>query len=124
MSQASWQDSPYRFSRLFRTPSSEVYFIWRGEERLGQVDVHCNETLRIAMLTLVLQAEMEREDIEELLETVEEEILASHLSEFERERLEVRVYRGQEVLAMEGGMEEEEEWSWEEWEEDEEEDEP
>lgn len=85
----------YRLSRVVRTPSSEIYVIWCGEERVGQVDVHyAGDTIHA---TLILERDLEMELEEMLLELLDRDVITSYLPKFDRDDLVVYVFRGEQV---------------------------
>jgi hypothetical protein len=105
----------FRVSRLVRTASSEIYVIWQGEARVGQVHLHyAHDTIHAALL---LEMDLTVTEEEELLEVVDEDIVSSYLPSFEREDLLVTMFRAEEISSfsyasndMEGlGPEDEEE---------------
>ncbi len=85
----------FRLVRLLRTLSSEVYLIWRGEQRLGQVDLHYADSSIQA--DLFLEAPLEEEEREELFRQLDEDVVSSYLPSFEREQFLITVFRGEEV---------------------------
>jgi hypothetical protein len=92
-----------RFSRVVRTPSSEVYLIWRDTTRLGQVDVHYSDDTIYA--TLIIEVELERDEEDKIVAAIDEEIVSSYLPSFDREGLIVTVFRGEEVRSYSDGSE-------------------
>jgi hypothetical protein len=90
-----------RFSRVVRTESSEVFLIWRGKVRLGQVDIHYSGDTIYA--TLVLEAELTREEEDGIVTAIDDEIVSSYLPSFDRESLIVTVFRGEEVRSYSDG---------------------
>ena len=87
----------FKIVRLVRTPSSEVYLIWDGDDRLGQVDLHYAEELVHA--TVILEEPLAREEVEELIQQLDEEVVSSYLPDFEREDFLVNVFVGEEILS-------------------------
>ena len=85
----------FRLVRLLRTLSSEVYLIWRGEQRLGQVDLHYADSSIQA--DLFLEAPLEEEEREQLFRQLDEDVVSSYLPSFEREQFLITVFRGEEV---------------------------
>ncbi len=81
--------------RVVRTDTSEVYVIWQEDTRLGQVDIHYGYDLIHA--TLVLEKDLTTEQQGELVDQLDEEIVSSHLPQFERENFLVTVFRGTEL---------------------------
>ena len=85
----------FRFMRLIRTNDSEIYVIWEGEERVGQLDVHyVRETIHA---TLILEASLSVVSEKELLEQIDQDLISSYLPIFERENLLITIYRGEEI---------------------------
>jgi hypothetical protein len=85
----------FRMMRLVRTNASEVYVIWEGEERVGQIDIHyARETIHA---TLILETDLTITSEKELLEQIDQDIVSSYLPIFERDNLLVTIYRGDEI---------------------------
>lgn len=85
----------FRFVRLLRTLSSEVYLIWRGAQRVGQVDLHYGDTSIQA--DLFLEGPMEEQGRDQLLRQLDEDVVSSYLPSFEQDQFIVNVFVGQEV---------------------------
>jgi hypothetical protein len=82
-------------SRLVRTVSSEIYMIWEGDKRVGQVHLHfAHYTIHV---TLMLEVDISLSEEEDLLAQIDEDIVSSYLPSFEREEMLVTVFRGEEV---------------------------
>lgn len=85
----------FKVSRLVRTASSEIYVIWQGETRVGQVHLHyAHDTIHAALL---LESDLTVTEEEELLEVIDEDIVSSYLPSFEREDLLVTMFRAEEI---------------------------
>ncbi|MDP3061677.1 MAG: hypothetical protein Q8O40_00480, partial [Chloroflexota bacterium] len=63
----------YKFERECRTPYSEVYAIMRDGEEAGRVDIHYTPT--VVHATLCIGDRLTTEDIEDLIETIDEEVV-------------------------------------------------
>ena len=88
----------FKLSRLVRTVSSEIYVIWEGEKRVGQLHLHfAHYTVHV---TLMLETDLSLSQEEELLAIVDEDIVSSYLPSFEREEMLVTVFRGEEISAF------------------------
>ena len=88
----------FKLSRLVRTVSSEIFVIWDKETRVGQLHLHyAHDTIHAALLLEVDLAVTEEED---LLETIDEDIVSSYLPSFEREDLLVTVFRAEEISSF------------------------
>jgi hypothetical protein len=88
-------DARFRFTRLVRTPSSEIHLIWEEGKRVGQLDLHfANETIHA---TLILEADLSVTSEEELLSQIDEDIVTSYLPNFDRNDFLVTVFRGDEI---------------------------
>ena len=103
----------FNLSRLVRTVSSEIYVIWEGEKRIGQLHLHfAHYTIHLA---LILEVDISLSEEEDLLAQVDEDIVSSYLPSFEREDMLVTVFRGEEISSFSyspsglGEIEEEEE---------------
>jgi hypothetical protein len=85
----------FRLSRLVRTESSEIYLIWDGERRAGQVDVHfARDTIHA---TVIFETDVNVTDEEEIMGQIDDDIASSYLPRFEREDFVAHVFRGEEV---------------------------
>jgi nicotinamide riboside kinase len=82
-----------RFDRHFRTPYSEGYHVFRGENRLATVDLHFTSTT--VHCTLILEQDLDRPAIARLIERIDEDLVLS--ADTPRDDLLVNVYRGSEV---------------------------
>jgi len=98
---------------LVRTAASEIYVIWEGEKRAGQLHIHfAHYTIHV---TLILEIDVSLTDEEDLLTQIDEDIVSSYLPSFEREEMLVTVFRGEEVNSFSysppslGDLEEDEE---------------
>ncbi|MCC6729587.1 MAG: hypothetical protein IT208_09655 [Chthonomonadales bacterium] len=88
-------DSRFRVTRLVRTHTSEIYLIWEGERRVGQVDVHfAHDTIHA---TIIFEADLPVSDEEELLAHIDDDIVSSYMPRFEREDFVAHVFRGEEI---------------------------
>ena len=88
----------FKLSRLVRTAASEIYIIWEGDTRVGQVHLHyAHDTIHAALLLEIDLAVNEEED---LLEAIDEDIVSSYLPSFEREDLLVTVFRAEELSSF------------------------
>jgi hypothetical protein len=84
-----------RLNRLVRTDTSEIYLIWRNNERIGQVDIHYAAGTIYA--TLLLEQDFAPEQEETLIAMIDEDIVSSYMPRFERDDLVVHVFRAEEV---------------------------
>jgi hypothetical protein len=81
-----------------RTVSSEIYVIWEGERRVGQLHLHfAHYTIHV---TLMLEVDISLTEEEELLAQIDEDIVSSYLPSFEREEMLVTIFRGEEVSSF------------------------
>jgi hypothetical protein len=88
-------DSRFKLTRLVRTNTSEIYLIWDGDKRMGQVDIHyAHDTIHA---TIVFEADLTVSDEEELLAQVDDDIVSSYMPRFEREDFVAHVFRGEEI---------------------------
>ncbi len=90
--------SQFKLSRNVRTVASEIYVIWDGETRVGQLHLHyAHDTIHAAVL---LEVDLSVKEEEDLLETIDEDIVSSYLPSFEREDLLVTMYRAEELSSF------------------------
>jgi hypothetical protein len=87
--------------RVVRTTSSEIYIIWQDDVRLGQVDIHFGDDLIHA--TLILEKDMDADTQADLVDQLDQDVVSSHLSQFERENFLVTVFRGSELESFSDG---------------------
>jgi hypothetical protein len=88
-------DSRFKLTRLVRTESSEIYLIWDGDKRMGQVDLHyAHDTIHA---TIVFESDLTVSDEEELLAQIDDDIVSSYMPRFEREDFVAHVFRGEEI---------------------------
>ena len=88
----------YRLTRLVRSPSSEIYLAWLGEQRIGQLDVHYADAVIHA--SLILESDLSEEDAQDLYAQIDEDIASSYAPSFDREDFIVTVFRGEEVASF------------------------
>lgn len=89
---------PYRLVRSLRTLSSEVYLIWDGERRIGQVDLHYADTTVHA--SIMLEAALSPEQRQELFVQLDDDVVSSYMPVFQREDFIVVVFRGEEIESL------------------------
>lgn len=83
----------YYFERDCRTPHSESYTILEDEHSVGRVDLHFTPT--IVHGTLCVLESLTSEEIQELIETIDDELVDS--LGVSREELILHVYQGREA---------------------------
>jgi hypothetical protein len=81
------------FERQCRTPQSEGYYLTRGEDRIGRVDLHFGAT--IVYGTLIVEVELSDDDVNDLIEQVDEQLVLT--ADVERDDFQVTVYQGKEL---------------------------
>jgi len=88
-------ESRFKLTRLVRTRTSEIYLIWEGDKRMGQVDLHyAHDTIHA---TIVFESDLTVADEEELLAQIDDDIVSSYMPRFEREDFVAHVFRGEEI---------------------------
>ena len=85
----------FRLVRSVRTLSSEVYLVWDGELRIGQVDLHYADSTVHA--TVTLEAELTPEQQQQLFAQLDDDVVSSYLPVYEREDFIIVVFQGQET---------------------------
>jgi hypothetical protein len=93
-----------RLTRVVRTQSSEVYLVWEDDTRLGQVDLHYGPDLIHA--TLILERELSSEQQADVVDQIDQDVVASHLPRFGREDFLVTVFQGRELEPFSDGPDE------------------
>ena len=83
----------YYFERDCRTPYSESYTILEEEQPVGRVDLHFTPSLVHA--TLCVRESLTQDEVQELIETIDEELVDS--VGVSREEFIVHVYQGRET---------------------------
>jgi hypothetical protein len=81
------------FERQCRTPQSEGYYLTKGEDRIGRVDLHFGAT--IVYGTLIVESELSDDDLNDLIEQIDEQLVLT--ADVERDDFQVTVYQGKEV---------------------------
>ncbi len=85
----------FRLVRLLRTLSSEIYVVWRHDQRIGQIDLHYADNS--VQANLCLEAALEAEERFELIRQLDDDVVSSYLPSFDRDQFIVTVFVGQEV---------------------------
>lgn len=83
----------YYFERDCRTPYSESYTILEEEQTVGRVDLHF--TPSIVHATLCVLESFTQEDVQDLIETIDEDLVEA--VGVSREEFIVHVYQGRET---------------------------
>jgi hypothetical protein len=83
----------YRFERECRTAHSEAYLIVTGDEQVGKVDIHF--TPSIVYATLCVGENISQDDIQDLIDTIDEDLVMS--ANVARDDFIVTVHQGREV---------------------------
>ncbi|MCX6013353.1 MAG: hypothetical protein NTV30_08100 [Chloroflexi bacterium] len=83
----------YYFERECRTPHSESYNITRNDDQIGHVDIHY--TPSVVQATLCVEESVATDDIQQLIETIDEQLIIS--SNVYREDFIVTVFHGHEI---------------------------
>ena len=83
----------YRFERECRTPYSEAYTVISDENPIGRIDLHFGTYAVTA--TLCVGENMTAEEIQELIDTIDEEIVLP--ADVARDDFFVTVYQGREA---------------------------
>jgi hypothetical protein len=88
-------ETRFKLTRLVRTQASEIYLVWDGERRVGQVDIHfAHDTIHA---TVIFEADLTVSEEEELLAQIDDDVVSSYLPRFEREDFVAHVFRGEEI---------------------------
>ena len=85
--------SEYRFERESRTPYSEVYTVYDGDDSVGRIDLHFTSASVYGSLAVV--EDVSEEDIHELISAIDEELVMS--ADPYRTNFVVHVYQGREL---------------------------
>ena len=85
----------FRLVRLLRTLSSEIYLIWDGNNRVGQVDLHFADSS--VQADIFLEMDLTEEERQELFSQLDDDIVSSYLPSFERDQFIITVFVGREV---------------------------
>lgn len=85
----------FRLVRLLRTLSSEIYLVWHGDRRIGQIDLHFADSAIQA--NLFLESPLPPEQRKDLLRQLDEDVVSSYLPSFDREQFIVTIFVGEEV---------------------------
>ncbi len=87
--------NPFRLVRLLRTLSSEIYVVWRRDQRIGQIDLHYADNS--VQADLFLEAALDEEERLDLIRQLDDDVVSSYLPSFDRDQFIVTVFVGQEV---------------------------
>ena len=85
----------FRLVRLLRTLSSEIYVIWRGEQRVGQADIHFADNS--VQADLFLESPLAEDEQKDLIRQLDDDVVSSYLPSFDRDQFIVTIFVGQEV---------------------------
>lgn len=85
----------FRLVRLLRTLSSEVYLVWDGENRIGQVDIHFSDSS--VQADLFLETPLDEKERQDLFAQLDDDVVASYLPSFDRDQFIITVFLGQEI---------------------------
>ena len=85
--------SKFYFERECRTPHSECYTVLRDEDALGRVDLHYTDT--VVHATLNIADSVSQEQIQDLIDTVDEELIDS--VGITRQEIIVHVHQGRDL---------------------------
>ncbi len=83
----------FDFEREVRTPYSEAYTILENDRLVGRVDIHL--TYNIIHATLVVDESLTQQSIQEIIDTIDEDILDA--VGINREELIIHVFQGRET---------------------------
>lgn len=83
----------YTFERECRTPFSECYTILEEENQVGRVDIHF--TNLVIHATLTISESLTTDGIQDLIDTIDEELLDS--VGIERHEIIVHVHQGRDI---------------------------
>jgi hypothetical protein len=81
------------FERQYRTPYSEGYLLLDGEDRIGRAELHY--TPNVVYCTLIVEREMEEDDLLDLIQQIDDEVVAS--ASMPREDFIVTAYQGRDL---------------------------
>ena len=84
---------PFTFERECRTSYSECYTILEEEAILGRIDIHF--TRSVIHATLSIGESLTTDDIQDLIDTIDEEILDA--VGIERQEIIVHVHQGKDI---------------------------
>ena len=83
----------FDFEREVRTPYSEAFTILEDDRMVGRVDIHL--TFNIIHATLVVDESLTQQEIQEIIDTIDEDILDA--VGINREELIIHVFQGREM---------------------------
>lgn len=85
----------FRFVRLLRTLSSEVYLIWQGQQRIGQVDLHYADNS--VQADIYLESSLDGGERDALLHQLDSDVVSSYLPSFDRDQFIITIFVGREI---------------------------
>lgn len=83
----------FDFEREVRTPYSEAYTILEDDRPVGRVDIHF--TFNVIHVTLAVDESVTQEGIQELIDTIDEDLVDA--IGINREELVIHVFQGRET---------------------------
>ena len=83
----------FYFEREVRTPYSEAYTILEDDRPVGRVDIHF--TFNIIHVTLAVDESLTQDSIQELIDTIDEDLVDA--VGINREELIIHVFQGRET---------------------------
>lgn len=81
-----------KISRVVRTESGEQYFIWKGAECVGQMDLHFMDVVHATII--IFGNKLSLQEISEVLCYMEENQLTENI---QKDDLVVSIYRGDDI---------------------------
>ena len=85
--------SKFYFERECRTPNSECYTVLQSENAVGRVDIHFADT--VVHATLNIAENLTTEEIQDLVDTIDEELIDS--VGISRQEVIVHVHQGRDL---------------------------
>ena len=83
----------FDFEREVRTPYSEAYTILEDDRPVGRIDIHF--TFNVVHVTLAVDESLTQESIQELIDTIDEDLVDA--VGINREELIIHVFQGRET---------------------------
>lgn len=82
-----------RFERQYRTPHSEGYLMFDGQDRLGRIELHFTQS--VVYGTMMLERELEEDEILDVIEQADDELVMT--ADVPRDDFIVTVFHGKDV---------------------------
>jgi len=85
----------FRLVRVLRTHSSEIYLVWRDDQRVGQIDIHYADNS--VQADIYLESSLDGGERDALLHQLDSDVVSSYLPSFDRDQFIITIFVGREI---------------------------